>query len=634
LQGGTPVVKLDVSGDDWRWMLPPAAVLAGVMFFYPLLLDIPLLDPDEGLLAAIAQEMVQRGDYLTPRLFGEPFLDKPIFFTWARVVSLRLFGASEAAIRFPGLMFGFLGAVTTGIVAWRMFGRPAGILAGMFYATLILPTALAQAAMCDVALVPWVSLAVLGFWELERTATRRAAATYTLGIGALLGLAVLTKGLLGVALVGVAYGSYLLITRRPSSAVCLRGAAALAVAAVVASPWYIVMEVCNPGYNYYYFVERHFLGYTTSTQFHGSQPWWYYLPILAGGGLPWIAYLPVTAQDGWIRRKAEGGKGKAEGGRRKAEGAMTLLWCWLIGCTLFLSVAHSKLVTYIWPVFPPVAILAAVAWVRLIEGTLTEAARRSLARTFRLSCLFGPVVLPLVMVVVQSEFAVRFSWPVWLIAVLAAAGASAPLGFWIAGRFRAAVSAAMLSVAVQFAVIMAVVFPHVAAAASGRDLADHFNRLGRLPPRLLLLEERIGSLVFYLDRDLRATLTEGQLQYVRAEAVGSRQWAVGSRQWAVGSRQWAVGSRRSGVSDFPPTAYCLLPTDVVVALPERKVYRAVRHLDLTDMAYKSVGRWRLYKAMELESRARGKAEGGRGRAERGPSFPLGGYPLSPFPLRP
>src|SRR3954462_5087638 len=92
----------------------------------PLLANAPLFDPDEGLHAAIAQEMVERGDYVTPRFLGEPFPDKPVFFFWALAGSLRVFGFNEPAVRMPGLLFGLLGAVTTGLLAGTILGRRGG----------------------------------------------------------------------------------------------------------------------------------------------------------------------------------------------------------------------------------------------------------------------------------------------------------------------------------------------------------------------------------------------------------------------------------------------------------------------------------------------------------------------------
>jgi 4-amino-4-deoxy-L-arabinose transferase-like glycosyltransferase len=568
-----------------------AAVLALLLFGYPLAVDFPLLDPAEGLHAAIAQQMVESGDWITPRFLGRPFLDKPILYFWAEALSLRVFGMHEAAVRLPGLMLGLLGAVTTGIVGWRMFGRTVGLVGGIFYATTILPTALAQAAAHDVALVPLLNLALLLFWESDRTALRplpedaaflaavpaaakRSAVppplaayrlpptAYYLAAGLLLGLAVLTKGLVGVAVVGVAYGGYVLIARRLSLATCIGGAAALAVAAAVAAPWYAAMEIRNPGYLHYFFLERHVLGFATASQMHGGEPWWYYLPILLGGGLPWIAYLPVTIQDAWRRRRQP----DASDAAGASTGPMTLLWCWLIGGTLFLSTAGSKAVTYLWPVFPAVAILAAVPWARLLEGTLTAAARRSLARTFFLSSLGGPVVPAAALLVAQSAFAVRCPAYVWTATILVGLAAWLPPIFWLSRRWHATLWLSTLSVAAQFLVIISLVIPQVAESASARDLARYFNQLGQLPERLLIAEGRIGSLVFYLDRDLRAGLQQGQLQQVQMARLPRPE---------------------------PGT---------VVALPERMVRQAARYVELSGVAYQPAGCYRLYAAADLQVR--------------------------------
>ena len=315
-----------------------AVVLAVVVYVYPLLLAprIALFDPDEGLHAAIAQEMVERGDWVVPRLQGKPFSDKPILYFWAEAASLWTFGMSQWAVRLPGMIFGLLAMLATGIAGGRMFGRAAGMLAAMFYATMILPAAMTQIPSHDVALVPWVTLAILLFWEMDRATHSTGLSTgYILAIAALLALSILTKGLVGVVLVGIAYGGYLLLTWRLTVAACLRGAVALLLAALAASVWYLAMEHRNPGYLHYYFIERHVQGFATGTQRHGGLPWWYYVPLLLGGGLPWIAYLPVLLRDQWEKR-----------GERRGSSApdkpFILLACWLVGGTLFLSLSHSK----------------------------------------------------------------------------------------------------------------------------------------------------------------------------------------------------------------------------------------------------------------------------------------------------
>src|SRR4030095_11417672 len=155
--------------------------------------------------------------------------------------------------------------------------------------------------------------------------------------GCALGLSILTKGLEGIAIVGVGYASYLILTRTLTRRLVLLGIVVVVVAVLVALPWYIAMDAREPGYLRYYFLNRHLLGFTTETQRHGGQPWWYYLPLLVAGGLPWIGY---------VRRQA------------LSDAPGKLLWIWAAASLVLLSFSNSKAVSYILPVMPVVALIA------------------------------------------------------------------------------------------------------------------------------------------------------------------------------------------------------------------------------------------------------------------------------------
>ena len=137
------------------------AVVALALVVAPLVASAPLFDPDEGLHAAIAQEMVQRGDYVTPTFRGEPFLDKPILFFWAEAASLRLFGHNAAAVRIPPLLFGLFGMITVALLGRALFDESAGLIAGIAYATMLLPMGVSEVAVHDIGLVPFMCLAAL-----------------------------------------------------------------------------------------------------------------------------------------------------------------------------------------------------------------------------------------------------------------------------------------------------------------------------------------------------------------------------------------------------------------------------------------------------------------------------------------
>src|SRR5829696_564792 len=318
------------------------AAVALTLALAPLVFPSPLFDPDEGLHAAIEQEMVQRGDYVTPTFLGEPFLDKPILFFWAEAFSLRLLGDREVAVRLPPLLFGLAGMLSVALLARALFGMAAALVSGIAYGTMLLPLGVSQFAVHDIGLVPFMCIAA---WCLARVALPepRATARTTTGLallaGAALGFSILTKGLVGVAFAGI-FGACL-AAHRPSALPRLAATLTIAVtvAAIVAAPWYIAMEAAHPGYLHYYFIERHLQGYLTATQRHAGRPLWYYLPIVVGGALPWTGYLAGAARASWSNARTRP------------------LWGWFAIGLVFLSIGESKLVTYALPLFPILALI-------------------------------------------------------------------------------------------------------------------------------------------------------------------------------------------------------------------------------------------------------------------------------------
>jgi len=481
-----------------------AALVLGGIFAYPLLLGIPLLDPDEGLHASIAQEMVEGGDWLVPRLLGHAFWDKPILYFWVQAVSLRWLGMHEAAVRLPGLLFGLLGVWSTAWLGRELFNPRAGFLAGLCYATTVLPASLVQAAVHDVALVLWTNLALLALWKMQHRAHSFSRSKYMLAAGVVLGLSVLTKGLVGVALVGIAFGVYLLATGQLRWWHCVLGAGVLLVAAAVAAPWYLAMEVRNPGYLHYFFIQRHFQGYLSSAQWHGRQPWWYYLPVVLGGGLPWICYLPAAGLEHALRRF--GPTAERSACSRGFLQGMALLWCWLVGGIVFFSLAKAKLVTYLWPVFPAVALLAAAVWERLLCDRLARLSRQAMALTLVTTSFIGPVALPAAMGVVEHKFGFRLGPVAYALGLPVAFSGWLVLYFWWRGRPWHSLSTAFVSLALHLAFVMTVVIPPLSRTVTAQPLAEFFNAQGTLPPRMVFVQGRVGSFVFYLHPALREQL--------------------------------------------------------------------------------------------------------------------------------
>jgi 4-amino-4-deoxy-L-arabinose transferase-like glycosyltransferase len=535
----------------WLW----AAGLAALLFLAPLAADRPLLDPDEGLHAAIAREMAEGRDWVTPRFLGEPFLDKPALFFWCQAVALRTLGATDTVVRLVGVAFGLLGAFTTGRLTRRVAGERAGWLAAAFQATMLLPLALSHVAVHDIALVPWVTLAVLAGVQAVDAPDGRRGLGHAVAGGAWVGLAMLTKGLSGVAIAGVALGVWVISTRRLSWWCVLVGTVMLGVGAALAAPWYLAVEAANPGYLHYFVVERHFLGFSTETQPHGTRPAWYYVPLLLGGALPWILTLPCAI--GRRRTRAE------------HHDAVVLGWVWLVGGTVFLSLASSKLVTYLLPVLPAVSLLAATVWDRALAASTSPGVPRCLRAATRGAGAALGLVLPAALAAGTRVFGISFPPLAW-----ASAGAAAVLGAWLATatvRQAGRVLAAWLvtAAAIQTLGLLAVL-PPASRVFTARELAAVLGRDG-LPARLWVFDERVGSLVFYLDPDLRRGLQPGQLVKIGPDVL-------------LAMRQ--------------------PPPDTLVAIPTEHLHRLQQRVDLSVAPFTPAGGHRLYTAAAFHAALR------------------------------
>jgi 4-amino-4-deoxy-L-arabinose transferase-like glycosyltransferase len=454
----------------------------------PLAARAPLFDPDEGLHAAIAQEMARTGDYVTPRFLGEPFLDKPILFFWAEALSLRVFGMNEAAVRIPPLLFGVLGMIGVALIGQALFGEAAGAIAGIVYGTMLLPLGVSQVAVHDVAVVPFLCAAVYCLLAVSTSPSRGRRIAAVVAAGVFLGLSILTKGLVAVAFTGIFAVCFAI--EKPAVIIRLGIAltVAILIAAAVAAPWYAAMERAHPGYLHYYFVERHLQGYLTATQRHAGRGWWYYVPIVIGGSLPWTAYLVTAARH-------------ARSDRRRL-----VIWAWLAGGFAFLSAGESKLITYALPLFPAIAILVGDAIATSVNGA-SGIEYKVYAITLAVLPIAGLMVLRFkfggirpVYWVLETLVSLAIAYVAFRQATRSAFPRPGPLIMTLAG--------------------LMIVVPLAAAWMTGRDVAAKFNAGRRLPPQVVVVQERIGSLIFYLEPALRAEATPGRIQQApMAEAI-------------------------------------------------------------------------------------------------------------------
>jgi 4-amino-4-deoxy-L-arabinose transferase-like glycosyltransferase len=336
----------------WRHDLLLLALLGAVWFFVALGLR-PLGNPDEGRYAEIPREMAASGDFVTPRLNGVKYFEKPPLLYWLSAVTFEVAGVNEFTARFWNALFALGGVLATYSAARALYGRRAGWWSAGVLATSLLYFGLSQMVLLDMALAVTMSGALFAFLLAVRCQREGARLALFVVFYACMALAVLAKGLVGLVLPCAVVFVWLLVCDQWRG---LRPAHVLAGAMVflaIAAPWHVAAALENHSpvkehdFAWFYFVHEHFLRFTTTV--HGrAQPWWFFTPVLLAGFLPWSVFVPQAL---W-RSLAGGWQARRE--NREA----WFLVLWVLVMLVFFSKSQSKLIPYILPVFPALAVLA------------------------------------------------------------------------------------------------------------------------------------------------------------------------------------------------------------------------------------------------------------------------------------
>ncbi len=304
----------------------------------------PLAHPDEGRYAEISREMAASGDWVTPRLNGIKYFEKPPLQYWAGAAAITLFGANEFAARLYTVLASLLTLAAVGFTARRLAGDEAALASvGVLLSS---PYFLGMAGVLtlDMGLTAWTTVSVCAFL-VGASGPPAARRPWMILAWAGMALAVLSKGLVGIVFPAAAVLLHCAVHRDWRILATLEWAHGLACFLTLAAPWFILVSVANPEFPQFFFVHEHLERFLTGTH-RREEPWWYFWPILLTGFLPWMFAVVTAAAEGWRRETA----GETFRWRRFA-----LLWAAFV--MAFFSASGSKLPAYILPVFPVVALV-------------------------------------------------------------------------------------------------------------------------------------------------------------------------------------------------------------------------------------------------------------------------------------
>ena len=319
-----------------------------------------LIDVDEGRYAEVPREMFATGDWLTPRLNFINFFDKPPLLYWGIALSYAVFGVNEFAARLIPALAALLGVGVAAVLGRRMFGARAGFLSGLILLTSLMWTVMARVVLTDMVVSSLVFCALAFWWmAISETASARRKTGFLALFWVCLGLGMLAKGPVAPVLCGGTIFVYLLISKQWKSLRQMGWIWGLPLFIAVAAPWYFAIAARHPEFNHAFWFEQNFARFTGAIKkvdhVEGPLFLFQYLPLII---FPWSVFALPALFGNW--------KKLWPARTEKQRAAIFLLTAF--GCVmLFFSASESKLITYILPVVPPLAILMAAYFDRILN---------------------------------------------------------------------------------------------------------------------------------------------------------------------------------------------------------------------------------------------------------------------------
>lgn len=476
-----------------------------------------LIDPDEGRYAEIPREMLESGDLVTPRLNYVKYFEKPVLHYWLTAGSFLVLGENEFAARLVPVLCGLGGCLLTFFLARRMTGSArAGVLSALVLASSLLWFGVSRLNIIDMTLTFFFTAALFGYGMWSSEPDRSRGRPWLLLFYAGMALATLSKGLIGVVLPGGIAVLHLLFARRWRELPRIFPPSGIALYFALTVPWFWAVCRANPDFFDFFFVREHLMRYLTKVH-DRYEPFWFFVPILLAGLVPWTGMLLEAlhaARGKWSFLSRDSGR---------------LLGLWVAVPFLFFSLSDSKLIPYVAPCMPPLAILIGTALEALSQG---RAGAVPMSRRFVI--LNGIVLLPLAAAGVLYPVLSSRPGARDLLAHTLPASAALLL-FWGASlamhrrRSFSLMPAVLCVLALLNAFAFSRGFEAKARLDSPRDVAALVRERGREGDRIVAYRSLMQGLSFYLGRRIVVAGTLNELEFGAAREEDP-QWFIDAAQ--------------------------------------------------------------------------------------------------------
>jgi 4-amino-4-deoxy-L-arabinose transferase-like glycosyltransferase len=481
------------------WVVLIAATLYVCYFSH--LGAIGFVGPDEPRYAWIARDMMETGDWVTPRLYGKPWFEKPPLLYWGAALSFKYFGVSEVAARLPSAVSALLATLALAWLALRLYGAETARWLLLLLPTTVGMIGFSHAAATDMPFAGMLTIAmvcaavVIGLTRNENTPILPRTPWLALFLfGLFLGLATLAKGPAAIVLTGGAVFFWALFTKHWRDAFRLLHPIGIASFCLTALPWYILCARRNPDFLRVFLVEHNFNRYLTP-EFHHIQPFWFYLPILLIAFLPWTGAIVWSAVVGIIRIATS----------RKLAFHTLFLLSWPLFVLLFFSFSQSKLPGYVLPAVPALALLLAQSYTSSASEQRKSFGVSLVAFAlicFGISALTARLFPHASLQTHRAKLAMSF-----LFGMIALANATLAIGYLcFERRWKRHLTASLCVLPILFALLLTDELISGFAPLSAKDLAIQL-RVQHLPPDLTFIYYGMSTsfrygLSFYLHKDV------------------------------------------------------------------------------------------------------------------------------------
>jgi 4-amino-4-deoxy-L-arabinose transferase-like glycosyltransferase len=514
-----------------------------------------LLRSDEGRYAEIAREVFSSGDWVTIRYNGLKYFEKPPFHLWMTALAYHAFGVGDWQARLWVAISGVVGMLMTMVAAHRWYGLRVAALSGL----ILLATPAWNLAghfnsldMSVSAALTCVMAAVL--MAQHPAAAARSRHAWMCFAWAAMGVAILTKGLIGIVLPCLALLFYSAVSKNWRVWRRLHAVSGSSWMLAVTLPWFILVSLRNPEFVHFFFVHEHWQRYT-STVHERAAPFWFFAPQLLIGFLPWLG---LSKRIALVVR---------EDHNETAFHPAMFMAAWASTIFVFFSLSGSKLPGYIIPIYPALSAIAAVA----LDQIDTKGWRRLVLVMLSL-CALGLFLGPYFVSRLDSTYTpndLYRQYAHWV----AAAFAIGICGFALALRWSRRPDAMKSIVAASLTWFIATSVALVGHEALGRsssgvDLATSMR--GVLTPEMPLYSVRLldHTLPFYLHRTTILVESPDELEFGTTQEP--QKWIPTHRQFV---EAWSSGPHALAVMSHP--TYAQLQHDHVAMSLVAQDYRRV-----------------------------------------------------------